>query len=479
MNKKKPLVPPAEIETTSASSEPPAQENHLVEEKPAYNLLPAPARPFDFSEIKAPTELEAEPFDADTAEEERSVIELAKKLKDAKAKHDKKAMTKRLLGEFDDIFAGRELYYVQQIDKIYEYNRNWKGHPWVFYDVRAFCNEHPSLSTQSGRTALMQWLKQKGSYKQMHTYSFADQDATVLNHMRRSHWIKPKDGTPHEMYDVLMRALGGGTQEGADHIEQLLVWKYLNPGDFLLCCVNWFDEGGVGKNLFVDGILGAIFGQEQVASVGLENLTGSFNSIIKGKTVVMMNEAANRKVDMEKLKNLIGQPTLTINEKGIPQYQSDNTPLYFIATNDAMSLPVEGKNSDRRWSIIQLENSIEHFVARHLKVPEAEAKRLWVDQIADELKDPERLSVWLGHLLEKWEGISRPAPMHGEAYDRAIALKNEMNPLTAALSLLEDVNTWVPAMDLYSPYIVCRVQEVPGRAAEHDPQKEYAVRIPD
>jgi len=350
---------------------------------------------------------------------------------------------------FDDIFANRDVYYVQALDKIFEYNRQWSDAPWTFYDCRAFRNEHSALRDTDGWASLMSWMKGRGRYFQRATYSFSAQPSTVLNFMRTDHWLQPEDGEPNRWYDTLLLALGGGTQEGKDHIEQLLVWKYRHPNDFLLPCVNWFDEGGVGKNLFVDGLLGAIFGKEQVCSVGLDHLTGQFNSIIKGKTVVLMNEAATRKVDMEKFKNMVGQPDVMINEKKIPQYRVDNTPLYFIATNDPMSIPVDGKKSDRRWSLIHLRRSIYAFVAEELNCGEAEAKRLWEDKFADELKEPDNLRVWIAHLLDKWRDIRRPEPLHGADYQHAVALRKELNPVHQALAHLESMDTWIPVQELF------------------------------
>lgn len=350
---------------------------------------------------------------------------------------------------FDEVFAGRDIYYVLALDKIFEYNRQWSDSPWTFYDCRAFRNEHATLRDNDGWASLMVWLKRNGRYFKRATYSFKAQPDTVLNFMRTDHWLRPEDGEPNRWYETLLLALGGGNQEGKDHIEQVLVWKYLHPDDFLLPCVNWFDEGGVGKNLFVDGLLGAIFGREQVCSVGLDHLTGQFNSVIKGKTVVLMNEAANRKVDMEKFKNMVGQPDVMINEKKIPQYRVDNTPLYFIATNDPMSIPVEGKQSDRRWSLIHLRRSIYSFVAEELNCSELDAKRLWEDQFADELKDPANLRVWLSHILAKWQNIRRPSPLHGADYEHAVALRKELNPINQALELLESMDTWIPVQDLF------------------------------
>ena len=385
----------------------------------------------------------------DSKDIDKEVLEAEKRLREAEAKRKKASMTKRVISEFDTIFEGRKLFYVQSVDRIFEYDRTWRGQPWIPYEVRAFCNQHPVLSSVSGRAALMQWFQQCGNYRLLRTNSFDVQPPTVLNMLQRDHWLKPLVGKPHEMYDVLTLALGGGTQEGADHLEQIMVWKYLHPEDFLIPCINWFGQGGVGKNYFVEAILGALFGREQVKSVGLDSVIGEFNEVLQGATVLLINEAMHRKMDMEKLKNMIGQPGVTINPKGISRYPADNTSLYLIASNDVMSLPVEGQHSDRCWSLIQLHHSIEHFVANKLNIPEPEAKTMWVEKFADELKEPAQISVWLNHLIEKWRGASRPMPIHGEAYARAVSLKNTMNPLSAALANLQEVKTWIPVRELF------------------------------
>lgn len=376
----------------------------------------------------------------------------------AAAKNEKKAIIKaqerdvkidRVTNAFNEIFADRDIYYVQNDDRIFEYNRAWHDEPWCIYEPKAFKNESPLLREIDGWATLMQWLKDRGRYFQKATYTFHKADPGVLNRMRTEHWLKAVEGDVHPMYDVLMLALGGGTQAGKDHIERVLVWKYLHPADFLLPCINWYDEGGVGKNLFVDGILGALFGHDQVVSAGLDNITGSFNSLVKGRTVVMLNEASSRKVDMEKFKMLVGQPDLYINEKKIAQYRVQNTPWYLIASNDPMSIPVEGKQSDRRWSIIRLTESIEHFVASKLNCSKEEAKALWVNEFADALKEPKNLRVWLDVLMKRWSTHPAPQALHGADYDQMVALREEMNPVNNALALIEDMDTWVPVNDLY------------------------------
>lgn len=377
------------------------------------------------------------------------VTSLERELNDLKAKQKADAAKESVAATYGEIFKGRELYYVQSHDKIYEYRRTGTSQPWIFFSTKAFVNEDPVLRQKDGIMLFMLWLKQTGHYFLDATYSFRPQHATVLNFMRTEHWLKPVEGDVHEMYDVLMLTLGGGKQEGKDHLEQLIVCKYKNPSDFLLSCVTWSGEGSGGKNLLVDGILGAIFGQEQVRSPGLENITGAFNSIIRGRTVVLMNEAATKKVDMEKLKNLVGQPTIQINEKYLPVMQVDNTPMYFIATNDPMSIPLADNKSDRRWSIIQLTESLDTVLARHLNCGESQARDLWVNKFADELKDPENLQAWLHHLLQKWAHVTRPDPLHGEDYAQSIAIKREASFSAAALSRLTDLETWVPMAELY------------------------------
>lgn len=391
-----------------------------------------------------------------TENKEAEIAAIEEKI--AVAQNEKKALIKRqeklekigrIAHEFDRVFEGRDIYYVQNDDRIFEYNRAWRDEPWCIYEPKAFKNESGYLRDGDGWATLMQWMKDRGRYFQKATYTFLEADEGVLNRMRTAHWIKPVAGEVHPMYDVLMLALGGGTQEGKDHLERLLVWKYMHPDDFLIPCVNWYDEGGVGKNLFVDGILGALFGHDQVVSAGLDNITGAFNSLVKGRTVVMLNEASRRKVDMEKFKMLVGQPDLYINEKKIAQYRVQNTPWYLIASNDPMSIPVEGKRSDRRWSIIRLTSSIENYVAAELKCSIEQARKLWVSELADDLKKRHNIAVWLDTLIRRWGNQQAPEALHGEDYDRMVALREEMNPVNNALALIEHMDTWVPVIDLY------------------------------
>ena len=137
------------------------------------------------------------------------------------------------------------------------------------------------------------------------TYSFRkDIHPDIFNLMDTSGWVQPASGDHHWIFDVLMRSLGSGKTENIVHIERIILHKYLHPECYLLPCLVIHGEGGVGKNLLVDKVLHTMFDGQTVSATS-DNITGQFNSLAKGRTVVMINESVSDRADTATLKDML------------------------------------------------------------------------------------------------------------------------------------------------------------------------------
>jgi hypothetical protein len=397
---------------------------------------------------------------------QKTLKELSSKKKTIETK-DKKAeelaaFKVSALRTFDTLFKNREIFYVQDQDMVFEYSRDW-AEPWTPFKVAAFKNEHALLRTAEGWSVFIEYLQALEHYKKKMTYSFNNQQPTMLNCLHTEHWLKPVKGTHNEYFDLLMFALGGCTVEGQNYMEQHIRWKLNHPEDFLLPCINWYDAGSVGKN-FLMKMLKSVVGAEQVVVAELDDVLGSFNSLMKGAAFVLINEAGSAKVDMAALKNLIGDDQYTLNEKYARAVKIDNTAAYFIATNDSHPIPLTGSDSERRWSIIRLISSLDELIASKLECSRSEAKELWETHIVKQLVDKDELSKWINHLNFKWIDAVRPEFYHRDDYRMSVDIRNDFNPVTEAVVIIKQMTTWLPMIDLY-----CYVSDI----EKFDRQKHF------
>ena len=148
-----------------------------------------------------------------------------------------------------------------------------------------------------------------------------------LNIMATDGWLKPNNHggkvVVSEYFDLLMTCLSGGRKSVRDHIEKCIIRKVVAPDDFLIPCLSWYGQGGIGKNLFVNSIMKSIFnGATDCFTV--EKLTGNFQSRIKNKLCIQLEEVEQSALDMRILKSVVGNPTLTINEKCKMEYEQEN-----------------------------------------------------------------------------------------------------------------------------------------------------------
>ena len=112
---------------------------------------------------------------------------------------------------------------------------------------------------------------------------------------------------------------------------------------------------GAGKGVFLSRILKPLFGEDQTIQVEDEQLKSSFNGWIKNVAFIAFNEVAHdnrgRNSLNSKIKSIITDPSITVNEKNIRTYQLRNNINCIFYSNERVPLLVE--RSDRRFTIME------------------------------------------------------------------------------------------------------------------------------
>lgn len=302
------------------------------------------------------------------------------------------------------------------------------GSDWVFFKPETVRPRFAHWDAKFAR-AVSQVMEQRGWSFDDATYSFRkDLPAGIFNMMDSSTWVQPEDGKHHFIFDVLMQSLGGGKAENIDHLEHVITYKYIHQDCFMLPCLLIHGEGGVGKNLLTDKVLKTLFDGKTV-SLTSNHVINEFNSLVKGRAVVMINEAVSTKVEADNLKDLLHKEYLVINEKNIRAYLSDNTPMYIIASNHMDGgVFLDRSDADRRISVLRCERgkTLAYWLAKHMNCTPDEAVQWMKDEGNHRCGDRKEVGKWLGYLVLKHGSREQPKALHGLDYQNLLNVQQRL-----------------------------------------------------
>ncbi len=319
-----------------------------------------------------------------------------------------------LVAQITELLMERLVYYVSDTELLHEYISE-RG-LWVEYKVSGFFKGEPILMKKGASTLFLNILNQMGRSYRTKTLSAAVQPDYMLNMFRKDHWLQPVKGDYHEVFDILLRSLGDNKSENIRHLKEVMAWKYNHPEDYSIPCLVIFGEGGSGKNTLVDGVLGAVFGKNQVISISQEEMK-NFNGQMAGKMVLMFDESIAAKTDMERFKAIINNETLNINPKYGKPYTAENMGLYFAGSNGSMgAVYLDRGQSDRRFSILKVTRSIIDHVMEIKSFDRNTAIDWWMER-KHQLTNKDQVAMWLNHIIEfSCHLTTTPRALHGEDY---------------------------------------------------------------
>ncbi|MBI1933430.1 MAG: toprim domain-containing protein [Ignavibacteriales bacterium] len=121
---------------------------------------------------------------------------------------------------------------------------------------------------------------------------------------------------------------------------------------------SWVFTGtqGSGKNLFFDHIIKPLFGQKQTMVVDDARLQSDFNGFMMNKLFIAFNEVANddtstKRSVKSKIKSLITDEKIIINEKHVKNFEIDNFSNILFFSNEAIPILIE--TGDRRFNVVE------------------------------------------------------------------------------------------------------------------------------
>jgi len=114
-------------------------------------------------------------------------------------------------------------------------------------------------------------------------------------------------------------------------------------------------EQGTGKGILLHHILKPLFGPTQAVQIEDEQLRDSFNRWLENKMIIAFNEVAydnnTRNSVNSKVKAIITDPELQINEKNVKAYFVQNYANCLFYSNE--SIPVLVESGDRRFNVVK------------------------------------------------------------------------------------------------------------------------------
>jgi hypothetical protein len=330
----------------------------------------------------------------------------------------------------------------------------WRENEWIPIPPANFKRFFPDWNKEFAEAVTISMQDMGRIHKDM-TYSYRDlPNGDYFNMVSRTNWLKPADGQHHWLFELLMFTLGGGKDENIEHLERVIAYKYMHPEEFRLPCLLIHGEGGIGKNLLVDKILHLIF-DSQTVSLLSDNALGQFNSLIKGKAVALIDESAADNTSRSKVKSIVHNGRLTLNEKFMPECKIDNTPLWIIGTNESEGgIFLDRSEADRRFSVIHAEKGrtlVQNIADAH-DWTLLDGQQWMVTEGNRICGDVREVAKWLGHLTRRYGNQPLPLALHGEDFRRLLDIQKPMDEGIAEAVFLDPDFLYIEPKVAYHGY---------------------------
>jgi len=180
--------------------------------------------------------------------------------------------------------------------------------------------------------------------------------------------LTPKQGDWSLMRDHIKEVICDGNTE---HFEYVMAWMaraVQDPGgDKPGVAIVMKGGKGIGKGVFAN-YFGAIFGEAFLPIADSEGFTGKFNMHLSKSLVVFLDEAVwggDKKAE-GKLKQLITEPTVLFEPKGIDSIALRNFINVLIASNEDWIVPATG--DERRFCVLLPSNKYQKNTAYFRKI---------------------------------------------------------------------------------------------------------------
>lgn len=215
-------------------------------------------------------------------------------------------------------------------------------------------------------------------------------------HARRKRTPEQQDAITMVLEHILM--LCGGDELAADHLTKWIAHKIRYPGRKARHCVLVVGPQGTGKTWLAE-FMTRMLGASNVALVSPSVLAGKFNGYAAGSALNIVEELADPNIPgftlVDKLKDLITNPSVSVERKGRDSTKEMSVADYLFLTNHIDQIPIPSLD-ERRWFVV-MDSRRSDFTAR-----------LWRSQnpgyfpkLYRMLEDPDLLGAVRYHLMRE------------------------------------------------------------------------------
>jgi Family of unknown function (DUF5906) len=165
--------------------------------------------------------------------------------------------------------------------------------------------------------------------------------------------FEPKKGDCHLYLEHLQKIICSSNYEHYDYTLKWMARGVQGPWERGHVALVWRGDKGPGKNLAADAYA-RLFGPHSMTITNSEHLVGRFNSHLRGKCVLIANEAfyAGNKQHEATLKGLVTDSTLPIEQKFVDAETDVNLLHLIVISNNEWVVPATEK--ERRYFMVDV-----------------------------------------------------------------------------------------------------------------------------
>jgi hypothetical protein len=161
-----------------------------------------------------------------------------------------------------------------------------------------------------------------------------------------------------EIAEFIKRVWCRENQEAYDYVIKWMAHLIQFPGKQMKTAICVRGNEGTGKSSIIQMLCKILGFTHALQEAEIENIFGSFNTLIQGKMLIYLNEAifAGDKRTTNKFLNAITEPTVSINTKGITQYPMKNLANYIVDTN--ADRIIDASKTSRRFVVLDTTDEV-------------------------------------------------------------------------------------------------------------------------
>lgn len=391
------------------------------------------------------------------AKNERTGIEKA--LAEIRNKNETTEQSPDFLKPYIELIEQLDIYYVQRDHAYWQYSE--PSNEWISTNIKDLEIAHPLLRDKESVNNFNDALRKLNRIFKVKNSSFLPQPPDTLNRMRKGNWIEPiaEVSENAKWFDYAIYAVAGGTQENIDHIMQVVGYKHWKPHTWQLPMLNIFGSGNSGKNLFAGTLLARIFkgGHKKLVLGSMDR----FNAPLEGLAIAWFDECPDFDGENWLKRHVMNERIPVENKREVPTYV-DNTALY-VSTSQPVPIRIADDNSERRFSLIRSDLTLEQVVAQKegISIEEARAKIEWADKHV--WRNDREVGMWLHRCYQAAQALKAPPrALHGQ--DFKDAAQSQTDPVADACHQVFKFEgfEYIQSPVLYNIYKEIAHQDNPG-----------------